>query len=370
METLTSKLQEKIDNAVIRNEENVKNNYALFSSTTGSMNDAIISINGVRPAILSEEQKLIFQYPVTDVIEVPERKIIHVNALDQMSEKMKIPTRYMRLLAEGQDWQKDLAAQTLNEHMKYTTRTKVLVRNVGNEMRAFLSDSYKRINSTEVIKNYMNAVKANNMLVYDFHYGDTKFYLETIDRNVVMIDTPNNGSVGMVFGMRLKNSDFGDGALELSSYLLQVICMNGMVRRNALREIHLGAKLQDNIVYSQKTYELNTAASVSALNDTVQTLVGPDYREIMIQSIKRTSEVIVEPEKELKKLQPMGVLKEEIEEVGNLLMANRPEDGLEGASTAFKFAQAVSAIGRNKSPQRNREIQEISAKLLDQYFIN
>jgi hypothetical protein len=66
----------------------------------------------------------------------------------------------------------------------------------------------------------------------------------------------------------------------------------------------------------------------------------------------------------------MGVLKDEVDEIGSLLMANRIEDGLQGEATMWKFVQSVSAIGRDKSPLRNREIQDIAGKLLENIWEN
>ena len=81
-----------------------------------------------------------------------------------------------------------------------------------------------------------------------------------------------------------------------------VICLNGAVRQNALRNIHLGAKLNDNIAYSEETYRLNTQASVSALNDVVVHVTGKNYRDSQIRSITKASEITIEPESALKRL--------------------------------------------------------------------
>jgi len=37
----------------------------------------------------------------------------------------------------------------------------------------------------------------------------------------------------------------------------------------AMRQIHLGKRLADDILYSQKTYELDTETTVSALSDII-----------------------------------------------------------------------------------------------------
>ena len=372
---MLSVLQDKLDNKIAANEANVALNFGRFSNATSDLNDEILNLKTNKPKILTKEfgennEKLIMRYDENLDNGFVGDKTIHPHAISQIAGRMKIPTAYLRELATGDSWQKKLAATMLNEYFANIGRERVLLRNVGNEIRGFLSNSYKRINSVDILKNYMGAVNANQLKVYDFHYGDTKFFIETVDRNIVTVDTPNNGLVSLAFGMRLANSDFGDGALQLSAFLMQVVCLNGMTRQHVLRNIHLGAKLNDNIEYSDATYRLNTQASVSALNDVVRHVLNPDYREKTIQSIANASSQIVEPEKEIKKLTQMGVTKGEIEELENLFMANKVEDGVQGEMSLFKLSQGVGAIGREKEPERKRFLDDVSGKILEPIWIN
>lgn len=41
---------------------------------------------------------------------------LHGNAIGQLADKMGIPSRYLRQLASGDEWQRQLAATVLNEH--------------------------------------------------------------------------------------------------------------------------------------------------------------------------------------------------------------------------------------------------------------
>lgn len=66
---------------------------------------------------------------------------IHDNAIGQLGDKFNIPSKYLRELASGNDWQRNLASTILNEHSTWTNRSRMLVRTVGNEVRGVLSDS-------------------------------------------------------------------------------------------------------------------------------------------------------------------------------------------------------------------------------------
>ena len=47
-----------------------------------------------------------------------------------------------------------------------------------------------------------------------------------------------------------------------------------------------------------------------------------------------------------------------------LLMNNNPEDGVTGGATLWKLTQAITAHAREVSPERARELHEISGNLL------
>ena len=111
-----------------------------------------------------------------------------------------------------------------------------------------------------------------NTRVFDMYTSDTRNWIEIIKCNVFDIPTPNNGVVPTVFGVRAANSDFGDSAHELSFFTLNLACFNGMVSERMIRKIHLGAKLPEDLNISQRTYELDSAAQVSLINDCVRSM--------------------------------------------------------------------------------------------------
>lgn len=86
---------------------------------------------------------------------------IHDNAIGQLGERFNIPSKYLRELAGGNEWQRNLASTILNQHSTWTHRTRTLVRTVGNEVRGVLSDSYRRLNSETIIMSFLET--ANRM---------------------------------------------------------------------------------------------------------------------------------------------------------------------------------------------------------------
>ena len=296
---------------------------------------------------------------------------LHGNAISQISEKMGVPAKYLRELAMGDEWQKQLCATILNEHSGWTQRTRVLVRAVGMEVRGVLSDSYRRLNSVEIITAFIQEACVQGAVMSDAYMNDTKVWCETILPTPIEIPTRKNGMVTIFAGARFSTSDYGNGSVDMRSFLLNGACLNGMVRESVMRQVHLGSRLPDSIALSQKTYELDTKTTVSAIKDLTKGLYSRETIMDKAIEIQGASEIDVDFDKELKSLVQRGaLLKNEGREVEKLLMNNNPDDGVTGGATLWKLTQGITAFAREQEPERSRELHEISGQLLNRVKAN
>lgn len=93
---------------------------------------------------------------------------LHDNAIGQLADRMGVPSRYLRNLAGGgQEWQVLLAAEILNQHSDWTQRSRVLVRTVGKQVRGVLSDSYRRLNSVEILTAFVQEAAGQGAVISD-----------------------------------------------------------------------------------------------------------------------------------------------------------------------------------------------------------
>ena len=291
---------------------------------------------------------------------------LHDNAIGQLADRMGVPQRYLRTLASGETWAKNLAAEILNEHSGWTQRTRVLVRTVGTQVRGVFSDSYRRLNSVEILTAFVQEASRQGAVISDAYMNDTKVWAETILPQPIVIPTAKNGDVIIFAGARFSTSDYGDGAVDMRAFLLNGACLNGMVRESVMKQVHLGSKLPDNLQLSQRTYELDTRTTVSAVKDLTKGLFSRDNLMKKACEIQGASEIDVDFEHELKRLtRDGGLLKSEGKEVEKILMRNDPEDGVQGGATLWKLTQAITAHARELTPERSRELHEISGALLN-----
>lgn len=297
----------------------------------------------------------------------PEQFKVHNFALRQLAEKLKIPTTYLTTLLMGDEWQRELGYEIMNTHNGYIDRDKMLVRAVGNEVRAFLSDSYRILDSEMIFGTHMESVFANGGQLSDGLMTDTQLMLESLLPSPISIQTPFNGEIIVAFGMRLQTSDYGAGKLSARSFLMQGICLNGAVFESVLKEIHLGAKLQGmNGMLSRKTIDLDSQATASAVKDITKHLYSSEVIKDKMLRIEASANEKVDSGNVLKNLRDVGkLLKGEVDNIGEILMRNDPNSGVQGESTLWKMTQAITAYANTEdlAPERRLELQELAGDL-------
>lgn len=340
-------------------EGKASNDYiAYLGANNTRLSDVTFNANGHVQMLLPEngDQPAVYQ--------------IHDNAIGQLGEKFKVPTRYIRELAGGDEWQRQLAAKILNDHSSWSKKTRTLVRVVGDEVRGVLSDSYRRLNSQDIIMAFLETANRNGAQLSDGMLDATRVYMEVLMPETISIMTPKNGMVEMAFGARLSTSDYGDGALELRAFMMQGVCLNGMVRDSVMRTVHLGSRLPENIAISKRTYELDTKTQASAIRDLTSGIFSKDSIMQRGLEIQGASEMVVDMERELKSLGKGKLLKEEVTGVEKILMRNNPDDGVQGESTLWKLVQGITAHGRSLDPRREKDFQEIAGDLMNRVKLN
>jgi hypothetical protein len=286
-------------------------------------------------------------------------------SIGQLSEKMGVPVKYLRRLWNGNDWEKELAVNIVNKHAGNIARDRLLIREVDGQIRGILSDSYRRLNSMQIYLAFLDAVKDSGAVLIDAHSGDTRGYLEVIMPEIQSVQTEKNGIIHMGYGAQIRNSDFGDGALELRMYEMQVVCMNGMVTDSVLREIHLGRRLPDDLKISETTYQKDTSAMASLVKDAISQVFSPEYILAKQNRIQTASSMDIDIQKEVKQLPQLGFTQEEVADAETKLMNNNPNDGIQGQNTLWKFAQTIGAVARDaKDNDRKRELQDIAGDVM------
>jgi hypothetical protein len=224
-------------------------------------------------------------------------------------------------------------------------------------VRGFLSDRFKRIDSRPIIDNLCKVLSDVGALPYDGFALDTRISLRAV---LPTVFEPVKGEF-VCLGISFNNSDYGHGALEVNTFILRLICNNGMLGEKTIRKVHLGSRLDENILYSARTYELDTQTAVSATDDAMRTLFSHEAIDRTLKAITEKAESTIDISKQSTALQKRGLSKNEVEQVVSIFkspdVVNVP-----AGNTKWRLENAISWLANSGevSEERKLELTEIA----------
>lgn len=305
-----------------------------------------------RLTIGSGGDKYTLKIPETDA------QFIHEHAIGQVAQKTNMPAKFLDDLSD-KPWGRELVAHNLNTLLAHST-SRHLIRSVNSEVRGFVSDRFRRLDSRPLLDAFILACKEIGALPIEGYALDTKVRMRAV---LPMVFEPAPNEV-MLFGLEWGNSDFGDGGHCVRLWNQRIWCTNLAIIDEALRQVHLGKRLDDNITYSDRTYRLDNEANASALRDVVYESLSPVKVNQYLTYIKEAAEQKV-GEKDVARILKAKLQKSEAEQVE--AMFNGPDvlNLPEGKST-YRLSNAVSWFAQTEGLSANRklELQKIAGDLL------
>jgi hypothetical protein len=281
-------------------------------------------------------------------------------ALGQIASRAGVPLAYLRELAEPQaaEWKHGLASEILRQHYSNAGDTRVLVRSVRGQMRGWLSDKYRRLDSRPLVEALADeAVKAGAVPI-DGVATETRVALKVIMPQIL---EPIPGEF-LVHGGEWSNSDVGNGIHSFRTFALRVVCLNGMTAENLLKQIHLGARLGDEIEFSDRTHRLDTAASVSALRDIVRGAFGPAGRDRLTETIRSANQrgMTKAQLSHATRALPKQVQKSVVDAFESEDVINLPE-----GETAWRASNAISWVARHtQDPEMRLDLERAAGAVV------
>jgi hypothetical protein len=286
---------------------------------------------------------------------------IHRHALNQMALAVDMPMKFLDSLADEKSaWGKELLAHNLNTiyHERHSKKRN-LARAVNGEVRGFLSDQYRRLDSRPIIEAFASVVQDKGALPYEGIVTDTKIAIQAL---MPQVYEPVPGEL-VAYGLSLENSDFGNGALSLRAYLLRIYCENLAITEETMRQIHLGKRLDDNMLYSQRTYELDSKTTVSALRDVINVQLDHDSLTNRMNAVRTASDKevsVVEARERLKKVLNKTEAEAALNAYESKDVYNLPE-----GNSVWRLSNAISWIaGREENAERKLDLMRIAGEVL------
>lgn len=172
--------------------------------------------------------------------------------------------------------------------------------------RAFLSDRYAVMDNFDVLTAALDGVQRAgvNVEIDGCDLSDRKMYVRIKAPMVQALapellkgyKSPFSGQRGSdnptVFaGLQISNSEVGAGAFSIVPRLIVEVCSNGMtIQRDAVRNVHLGGKLEHGIVrWGADTEATNLKLITEKARDSVATFLDVDYMRKVIRDMEQQS---------------------------------------------------------------------------------
>lgn len=276
---------------------------------------------------------------------------LHPHALNQCTDFVGIPRKFTDDLFQS-GWGRDLLAHNMNTMYGHIPKpSKRLVRVVNDEVRGYLSDRYRRIDTPLCINSFIEAIQKYGAVPIKAKATEVKFHMSAALPQIV---EPYPGEP-MVAGIAMSNSDYGKGAFEIRFQFYRLLCKNGMMGSDCLRKIHLGARISDDIALSEETHRLDNAAVASATKDIVDQALAPAAVKEKLDFIKTAHEKKIDFGVVMKDLKS-GLTKNEAERIGEVYR-NGGVEQLPVGDTAWRFANAISWLAGQDEVDTHRSIE-------------
>lgn len=307
---------------------------------------------------------------------------VHPHALGQLGGVFEYPLIYLKRLSTGIAGIPVSACRSkltddLNWHASKAVLkdrkgnpAKYLCRYVDNELRGFLSRSFKRhLASKPLLRAFITACDQVGLMPIDAHASPVRVNLQCVLPHVL---EPFDGEF-ITVGVAWSNSDFGGGRMKVSMFARRVNGVASLVLDDAISEVHIGPVIEESdIEMSTETIQAELEAQRRAIKDAVVGQVTPDHVNKLCEAVRLAQEESI-PWHRLRAELGNLLQKNELESLRGALLGN--ECGFESLPPVeFDDADdpkatrwwAVAALGQlaEKEPdaERKKAIQELAGK--------
>lgn len=294
---------------------------------------------------------------------------LHRNAVQQFAGRMGVNGKDLVREYSGTGWERDAFTDRMNKYVQNIDERNLLVRVVDGKAKGILSDRYRRLNTALIFMQFLQAARDSGSVLVDANHGELSDFMEVIHPQLVEIPTKKNGVIHTVFGAQVSNSDFGARKLQLRIYQMNVVCLNGMVSKAMISDVHLGSKMDavGNVTFTEETMNADTHARALAVRDIMKSLYSEENLTRERQRIVDATEVEIDFVSKVKELPKLGVRQGELELLNKTLMESKPSTGVTGDNTLWKMAQGLTYVANKaEDGDRKRELQDIASEMLTQ----
>ena len=218
-------------------------------------------------------------------------QIFAVNDLvhQQIASRLQIPLKYyqkMRLEYPS------LLDENINSWFSKKGERRML-RTLDTNIRAFLSDRYRRLDNLELAEAVLPIIKEmKGAEIVSADITDTHMYIKVINKKLkAEVDVNDVLQAGIV----ISNSEVGLGSLKVEPLIYRLVCKNGLIVKDyAQKRYHVGKQVESEEsayeIYRDETLEADDKAFFMKVQDTVRCAVDEAKFMLSVDKLRQTKQ--------------------------------------------------------------------------------
>jgi hypothetical protein len=189
-------------------------------------------------------------------------------AHDQIGSHTGIPAKYYdRMAAEAPE----LLVRNVNTWLHFADPgERRMLRTLGGDLRAFLSNRYQRIENEEIAQVALPILAdMPGVQIVSAEVTERRMYIQAVTPRIT--GEVKKGDAVQA-GVIISNSEVGHGAVSVAPIVYRLVCLNGMVIPDAkLRSYHVGRLVESSeALWAQDTIQADDRAVLLKVRDTVR----------------------------------------------------------------------------------------------------
>ena len=286
---------------------------------------------------------------------------INENAHSQIAARLNIPYRYYQRM---QKQTPDLLDNNINTWLVKNPERR-MIRVLDGNVRAFLSDKYRRLDNLELCAAVLPVIKEmKNATIESCEVTPTHMYLKVINKKLKA-----EVAVGDVVqaGFVVSNSEVGLGSLRVEPLVFRLVCKNGMICKDlGKKKYHVGRQINDfddnaYELYSDETLAQDDKAFFMKVQDIVRCAVDETKFMLTVNKMRESMNIPIlhEPAKEVELLADKFQFTE-LEKSSILGQLFKDRD-----LSRYGLVNAVTATSKmSQSYERATELERIGGEIL------
>lgn len=218
-------------------------------------------------------------------------QIFNVNDLthQQIASRLQIPLKYyqkMRLEYPS------LLDENINSWFNKNGERRML-RTLDTNIRAFLSDRYRRLDNLELAEAVLPIIKEmKGAEIVSSDITDTHMYIKVINKKLKAEIAVNDV---VQAGIVISNSEVGLGSLKVEPLIYRLVCKNGLIVKDyAQKRYHVGKQVESEEsayeIYRDETLEADDKAFFMKVQDTVRCAVDEAKFMLSVDKLRQTKQ--------------------------------------------------------------------------------